>query len=335
MNFSPLNDPSFEEHRRREAEKAAKKRRKKTLIILVSVSLVLLAATVLLVFAALDTFPEIFANTETTGEAPTGTPEPTPAQTASSEPSSDVPVVVPSKNTPSESPSPTQNVPTETPTPTVNVRTTTVYVDAGHGFLNSMGDAMDKGAGNKDYPYYKLSEEQTGIPMYESDLVLILAKKVKAILEENGYTVIMSREDYVYERVPINLRAEKARNAGADLLVSIHANSAEDATVNGARVFYNDNPEWELCAECRAFAQTVAEKIDAYGASQRKSLISSGRSLAMLRGTGNIPSILVETCFLTNEEDSKLALTETWQDNMAKAIAEGVMQRYKLQTQIL
>lgn len=332
MNFSPLNDPGFEEFRKKEAAKAAKKRRKKALILLVTVTLVAALATVLIVLAAFDTVAKIRRDSENTEGTPTTAApatEPSPATTdpTNLKPSTPLPV--------SETPTvPSSSPASETPTPSVKVRSTTVYLDAGHGFLNATGDSMDKGAGGPDYPYYKITQEQFGTPMYESDLVIILTQKVKAILEEAGYTVIMSREDYVYERVPIALRAAKAKEANADLLVSIHANSTGDASVYGARVYYNDNPAWPLTVESKKFAETVAASIDAYGASRRKARVygdaESGKTLAMLRGTGDIPSVLVETCFLTNEEDAQAAITETWQNSMAKAIAQAIMDRYEL-----
>lgn len=340
MNFSPLNDPGFEEYRKREAAKAAKARKKRTLIILAVTAVIAAAGAVLLVLAAFDAVPRIIDNFSST----TPPAENTPTAAPSGSPETPTPQVLPTEATPSPTPSPTPDVSptTEDPSvvkPTVKVRTTTVYLDPGHGFLNAAGDAMDKGAGNPDYIYYKMTEELYGAPMYEADMVLILTKKVKALLEDAGYTVVMSREDYVYERVPVALRAAKAKEADADLLVSIHANSAADTSAYGARVYYNDNPAWSLSIESKHFADDVAKSIDAYGASRKKSKVygdgESGKTLAMLRGTGDIPSVLIETCFLTNEEDAKAAISEEWQDSMAKAIVQAIVTRYKLKTTIL
>ena len=338
MNFSPLNDPEFEKYRKQAAANAAAKRRKKTLIILGVVAVCAALITVLVVFAAMDIIPKLAdainagreeqpqngGNTGGNGGVAVETTEtPTP----------DTPTPAPQVSTP-DTPTP---VTPDTPTPVASTETpyqpvehrTTIYVDAGHGFMNAAGDAIDRGSGNASTPYGVKTKELYGKVWYEADLTVLLSKKVKALLEEAGYNVIISREDYVYEPLPISARAERAAAAGADLLVSIHADAA-DADAHGARVFYNYTPTWIKFSESKALAQKIAEYIDAFGASTKATKVwgdtefNKDKTLAMLRGTGDIPSALIEMLFLTNEGDASLAVTEEWQDSMAKAIVGAI-----------
>ena len=189
---------------------------------------------------------------------------------------------------------------------------------------------MDYGSG-KDTIYQQLAEELTGQKLTEADLNLAITLKVGRILEEKGYTVLLSRTDYMQKSLPINARAAMVKEAGADVLVSIHANSANPAAY-GTRIYYNgDGSTYSKALESQMFASAMAQAIDAAGASSKTTQIYSNPELAMLNGTGNIQSVLVETCFLTNENDAKAALTEEWQEKIAGAIAETILKKYPLE----
>jgi len=68
--------------------------------------------------------------------------------------------------------------------------------------------------------------------LYEKTVSLLIAKKLKALLELEGATAILTREDDI--DLPLSARAAIANEADADLFVSIHCNSM--ATVEGRRV---------------------------------------------------------------------------------------------------
>ena len=219
-------------------------------------------------------------------------------------------------------------VTSETPVSSQDENAPVVYVDAGHGFLSKSG-VMDYGAGEGSF-YYQISAEERGKGLYEADLTLQIALKVEALLLARGYRVIMSRRDYAYERLPISDRAVRARNAGADLLVSIHANAAANPDACGARVYFNDKESFSKRAESRAFAQKLCGCINELCPSATAAYPVDGQTLAMLNGTGPIPSVLVETCFMTNEGDARKALDEDWQNAMALAIVNGIASSFPL-----
>lgn len=323
MNFSPLNDPEFNEYKEQRKRSANKKRRRKMLLGLVCVTVILATGFVLLFLAAWDTFPGLFHSS---------TESPTPTEELPSEPSpvtSPVPFLSPTVSTPDDPSDTTSGGDSGTASSPV-LRKTTIYLDAGHGFFNANG-VMDYGSG-EDTIYQQLAEELTGQKLTEADLNLAITLKVGRILEEKGYTVLLSRTDYMQKRLPINARAAMVRDAGADVLVSIHANYSKYPAAYGTRIYYNgDGSTYSKAFESQMFASAMAQEIDAAGASSKTTQIYSSPELAMLNGTGNIPSVLVETCFLTNENDAKAALTEEWQEKIAGAIAETILKKYPLE----
>jgi N-acetylmuramoyl-L-alanine amidase len=117
-----------------------------------------------------------------------------------------------------------------------------------------------------------------------------------------------------------------AADSEADLLVSIHGNTASKASAFGARVYYSDRR-----GDSRSYANAVAAAIDQNGASRKITTVHLDNGLAMVNSVG-MPSVLVETCFLTNTEDAEQALTEEWINNMAKSIVDGICKEFPCET---
>lgn len=90
-----------------------------------------------------------------------------------------------------------------------------VVIDPGHG-------GRDSGA--------------IGAGSYEKNVTLATALALKARLERTGrYVVVMTRQTDVY--VPLEERVQIARSAGADLFLSLHADSGSDPSIHGASVY--------------------------------------------------------------------------------------------------
>ncbi len=90
-----------------------------------------------------------------------------------------------------------------------------IVIDAGHG-------GKDPGAG--------------GANSHEKDVTLAAAKVLKGLLEHTGrYQVVMTRDSDVF--IPLENRVQIARRAGADLFLSLHADSGPDPTIHGASVY--------------------------------------------------------------------------------------------------
>ena len=200
-------------------------------------------------------------------------------------------------------------------------RKTVVYIDAGHGFGNSVG-TVDKGSGNGT-PYLELTGK------YESDLNLEIAMKLKEVLLEKGYEVVMIREGETSEHLDVNHRVQKINSVESDIFISIHANSFDNEDVCGARVYYssmNDN-----AIKCMRYASAVANALNTTeGVSQRNVTVEDHPDIGVIKAV-KVPTVLVETCFLTSPTDAALAASEAWIASMAEGLCRGI-ENYLSQT---
>lgn len=241
----------------------------------------------------------------------TPTPEPaTPVVTAPSQPVASIPVPPPLNPTPPPvtrpTPPPSRPNPTPTPPPAtkpspslpqINNSRIVVTIDPGHG-------GQDPGA--------------VGIGgLRETDVVLPISLEVARILERQGVGVQLTRNSDRF--VSLSGRTAMANRADTDLFVSIHANAvANRSSVNGAETFYFSSG--------RGLAQSIQESMI-----RRTQLNNRGVKQArfyVLRNTA-MPAALVEVGFVTGNSDATKLSNPTFRNQMAEAIAEGILNYIK------
>lgn len=229
-------------------------------------------------------------------------------------------------------------------TPSVNKkadpRMITIAIDAGHGGE----DPGAKGAKGS----------------YEKNVTLAIAKKLKAAVdaEPNMRGVLTRDGDYF---IPLHGRVVKARKMQADLFVSIHADAALSAQARGSSVFaLSETGATSAMARLLAQKENQSDLIggvsfdvkDPYLArtlldlSQTATINDSlklGKSVLDHVGTMNtlhkrhveqagfavlkspdIPSILVETAFITNPDEERQLNDNAHQDKLVNAILSGI-----------
>jgi N-acetylmuramoyl-L-alanine amidase len=159
-----------------------------------------------------------------------------------------------------------------------------------------------------------------------------ISLKLKDILLAAGYEVIMTRENdrtmSLQERVMI------ARNTQADLFVSVHANAHPSSSARGTMVLYFDaehaKSEYPSSAEMIAWTPQSRQLATFVLSSLLEAVPNTNRGLvpssAYVLRNGNVPSILVETAFLSNHQDAKLLADEKVRLKYAQAIAAGIQQ---------
>ncbi|MBO1051267.1 MAG: N-acetylmuramoyl-L-alanine amidase [Dolichospermum sp. DET73] len=152
----------------------------------------------------------------------------------------------------------------------------------------------------------------------EKDVILPIGKRIAEILERNGIQVIMTRDSDYFVTLPG--RVTMAERANADVFVSIHANSAgaNRPEVSGLETYHYDSG--------LRLAQIVHSKI-LQSLNVRDRNVRKAR-FYVLRKT-SMPSILVETGFLTGRDDAAKLRTSAYQNQMADAIAQGILQYLK------
>ena len=224
--------------------------------------------------------------------------------------------------------------------------TWTIAIDPGHG-------GKDPGAIGRN------------LKIYEKNVTLSIAKELKALLDKDPhFRAVLTRNGDYYISVP--QRSEIARKYKANYLVSIHADSSETPNLRGASVWVLSNRrandemgQWledhekrsELLGGAGSVLASHNEKyldqtvLDLqFGHSQRvgyelgnivlrhfSQIASLSRptprhaSLGVLRSP-DIPSILVETGFLSNQEEELKLNTPAYRKRIAKAIYNGLVE---------
>lgn len=154
--------------------------------------------------------------------------------------------------------------------------------------------------------------------IYEKDINLAITKKLKVILEEAGYQVVMTRNGD--NRTVLKERVRIAEENHAAAFVSIHQNALKnDTATEGIQVFYNPLTN--------RYSKTLADYIhskllEATGARDKGSLEND--ELYVLNHS-TVPACLVETGFLTAKRERKRLLDEGYQQQIAEGIAEGIL----------
>ncbi len=174
-----------------------------------------------------------------------------------------------------------------------------IVVDAGHG-------GKDPGA---EPPQSRLQEKT---------IVLAIARQVASRLEDRGANVIMSRDDDRF--IELDDRAAMAERNRADLLVSIHADSAARVGASGATLYI----AYEASSRSQRAARAIESAMSGAGLKVR-GIVRKG--FRVLVGHSR-PAVLVECGFLTNPSDAARLNNATQRKRVATAIAEGIIRHF-------
>ena len=171
---------------------------------------------------------------------------------------------------------------------------TVVVIDPGHG-------GRDPGA--------------VGIGgIQEKQINTAISNRVQQQLQAAGITVLMTRSNDVF--VDLDARAQFANRAGANLFVSIHANaiSMSRPEVNGLETYYFSSGE----RLARSIHSAVLRNVNMRDRGVRQA------RFYVLRYT-NMPSVLVETGFVTGAEDAARFRDPAAVNRIADGIARGIL----------
>jgi N-acetylmuramoyl-L-alanine amidase len=199
----------------------------------------------------------------------------------------------------------------------VGKTTRKIVVDAGHG-------GEDPGA----------VSEYSGIK--EKNISADIAEKLKSLLENDNYEVIMTRSEdvLVYEtgtkgiiqkRKQDLLRRKKIMDeSGADIVISIHLNKFPETQYKGTQVFYppQSTESLKLAESIQKSIKTNLDKNNKREALVREEPIIILNKLAT-------PTVIVECGFLSNKEEEAKLAKDSYRQQIAGAIKKGVDDYYK------
>ncbi len=178
----------------------------------------------------------------------------------------------------------------------------TIVVDAGHNYKGK-----DTGARNEE------------LDIHEEDITWQIADKLRALLEDNGYTVIMTRETgessiaNTSATDSLKARVRLAHEELADLFISIHCNIGGGS---GAETYcFSTSSRAGYLA--KLIQQNISKETELYDRGVKTS------EFYVIKHT-RMPAVLVETGFLDSERDIKIITSEKGQTQIAQAIADAV-----------
>jgi len=270
-----------------------------------------------------------------TPSAPSGSTIPAPApQAQGQEPPARIAL-------PQPTPAPSPPTP---PTSSRRKRMVTIALDPGHG-------GEDPGAVGKS-------------GLYEKNVVLNIAKHLKSLIDKQpNMRAYLTRDgDYF---VPLHVRVQKARRVRADLFISIHADAWIKPEANGSSVYaLSQRGATSTQARWLADKENAADLIGGINlGSQDKNVAKvlldlsttaqindslrlgsafldeikkinrlhkprvEQAGFAVLKAP-DIPSILVETAFISNPREEELLKSSTHQKKLAQAMMEGIQQYF-------
>lgn len=233
-----------------------------------------------------------------------------------------------------------RTIPLPIPVHKKNVHNVVVMLDPGHG-------GEDPGAHG---------------PMgtKEKDVVLEIARKTREKLRKEGFQVYMTRDEDVF--IPLRVRVAKARKMKADVFVSIHADAFTSPEAHGTGVYaLSQKGASSAAASFLARTQNASDTIGGVkkvgdknvdtalfdltqtatvnrslklgdlvlGALSKVNKLHKVRpeqaNFAVLKAP-DIPSVLVESAFISNPGEEKLLCQSAFKDKIAKAITSGVLE---------
>lgn len=165
---------------------------------------------------------------------------------------------------------------------------------------------IDPGHGGKDVGAVGISGR------YEKTVTLAIAQKLQSILQNKGFTVVMSHSDDAF--VSLDGIAQLANASDAFCFVSVHANKAGSATATGLETYTFYGTDHTL-------AGLVQKEILARTGQTDRKVKESG--FYVIKHT-KMPAVLVETGFLSNVQEENFLFDPNNQQIIAEGIAEAI-----------
>lgn len=185
-----------------------------------------------------------------------------------------------------------------------SIKGKTIVLDPGHASIQSWGNSDPGAIGPSG--------------LQEKDVVLDIAQKTAELLRAKGANVILTRVGDT--TLTLAGRAEVANKNNADIFVSIHCNANTKSTVQGTSTYYYNNGNGQADVRKKLASVVQSELVKAIGT---KNLGVLQANFAVLRYTA-VPSILVETAFISNPEEENLLADSGFRTKIAQGIANGI-----------
>ena len=187
------------------------------------------------------------------------------------------------------------------------------------------------------YPYSGHGGEDPGAvsdynsAVMEKNINLHIAMQIKAELEADGYTVMMTRTEdtLVYDenakgetamrRQDLTRRRQLMDESGADIIVSIHLNKYTDPKIHGAQTFFVKESK-----SSQKLAVSIQNSIVKNVEPENTRVALLKKEDIIITKNSTVTTAIVECGFLSNREDEEKLSQPEYQDKLAHAIKIGI-----------
>jgi N-acetylmuramoyl-L-alanine amidase len=202
----------------------------------------------------------------------------------------------------------------------------------------------------------------------EKDIVLTVAKKVQARLQAmDRFDVALTRDDDTF--LTLNERVQLARDNQANLFISLHADSYEEPFVRGGSIYTRDENATDILDKVLAENENQSDLVAGFKPPENQSVVVdilvdlmrretrrqsyvAARQIVALMNRGmpmrphplrqadffvlqapEVPSVLIELGFLSNEQDLRNLSNDAWQDKVAETLSLGIAKYFDVGVQ--
>ena len=176
----------------------------------------------------------------------------------------------------------------------------TILIDPGHG---------DQDSGS------------IGNGILEKDVNLDIGKRLNTKLNASGALPVMTRSNDTF--YSLQERVNKGATAGADLFISVHGNANDATSANGTETYYDET--YQAAASKRLAEQIQPKVVNALSTRDRGVKTAPFYVIKYSK----MPSVLVETDFITNPSDASKLKQASYKEKTAAAINDGIVSYYK------
>jgi len=191
-----------------------------------------------------------------------------------------------------------------------------ILIDSGHG-------GMDGGTSSKN-------------GTVEKDINFSIALKLKEKLQKSGYEVVMTREEDtgIYSkngtireryREDLKKRCDLKKSSNCDMFISIHLNYFTESKYYGAQVWYSDYKDSASLAS--AIQKNFRIDLDP---SNKRVEKPAKTAYKILRENDNMPSVIVECGFLSNDEEEQKLKSSEYQEKIAGSLNKSIDEFFKV-----
>ena len=166
--------------------------------------------------------------------------------------------------------------------------------------------------------------------LLEKDLNLSVSGKIASLLEFEGYTVVMTREDdsLLYSKdapggkksQDLRSRLEFEKKYPDGVFISVHMNKFPFEYCRGVQVYYSDNNP-----ESRVIAEGLMKSVKAYIQPENNREIKAADSSIYILNNIKIPAVLIECGFISNFDEAKLLQTDEYRSIISAVFSYSVI----------